>query len=385
MPASPTTSTPPQAVTLGDVAAALEAWAPPGSAQSYDNVGLQVGDPARPLHAALIALDVTPAVIEEARALEADLLITHHPLLFRPLRQLTPATSPGGLALRLAEAGVALYSIHTNLDAAPGGVSFALAEQLGLEDVDFLEPLAESQLKLVTFVPEAHQAGVQEALARAGAGRIGAYEACAFATPGTGYFRPRDDARPFTGTPSGTLEAAPEVRLEVQLPRWRERAVVRALQAAHPYEEVAFDLYPVQQPARNAGLGAVGTLPEPMPLAALLRHVAERLGAGSLRYAGLPEASVSRVAVCGGAGADLIGRALAAGADAYVTADVTYHRFFEVADAEGRPRMALVDAGHYETEAVTESLLQAWLRERFPAVAWHRTQSRTSPMQTFVP
>ncbi|SHK02461.1 Nif3-like dinuclear metal center hexameric protein [Rhodothermus profundi] len=369
--------------TIREIAEALEAWAPPGSAQSYDNVGLQVGDPEQTVQRALLALDLTPPVLEEARAVKADLIITHHPLLFRPLRQLTPGSMVSALALRLAASGIALYSIHTNLDAAPGGVSFALATHLGLQEVQFLAKMEQALYKLVTFVPASHFDQVREALARAGAGRIGNYEACAFAAPGTGYFRPGDMARPFIGEP-GKLESAEEFRLEVEVARWDLPRVVAAMRAAHPYEEVAYDVYPVEQPYTRAGLGAIGQLDKPEPLRDFLRRVAERLHAESLRYVGDPEAPVQKVAVCGGAGADLIGRALAAGADAYVTADLSYHRFFEVLDNEGRPRMALIDAGHYETEALTETLLQHWLQQHFPAVEWRRTTVRTSPVRTFI-
>lgn len=369
--------------TVREIAAALEAWAPPGSAQSYDNVGLQVGDPEQPVRRALLALDLTPAVLGEARTLEAELIITHHPLLFRPLRQLTPDGLVSSLALRLAAAGIALYSIHTNLDAAPGGVSFALAEHLGLKDVQFLAKMEQALYKLVTFVPASHFEQVREALAEAGAGRIGNYEACAFATRGTGYFRPGDMARPFIGEP-GKLESAEELRLEVEVARWDLPRVLAAMRDAHPYEEVAYDVYPVEQPYTRAGLGAIGRLEKPEPLRDFLQRVAERLQTDSLRYVGDLDASVETVAVCGGAGADLIGRALSAGADAYVTADLTYHRFFEVLDNDGRPRMALIDAGHYETEALTEALLAAWLQQRFPTVDWKRTTIRTSPVRTFI-
>ena len=369
--------------TVRQIAEALEAWAPPGSAQSYDNVGLQVGDPERPVRRALLALDLTPAVLEEARTLEAELIITHHPLLFRPLRRLTPDSLVSSLALRLAASGIALYSIHTNLDAAPGGVSFALAAHLGLRDVQFLEKMGQALYKLVTFVPASHFEQVREALAEAGAGRIGNYEACAFATRGTGYFRPGDMARPFIGEP-GKLESAEELRLEAEVARWDLPRVLAAMRAAHPYEEVAYDVYPVEQPYTRAGLGAIGRLEKPEPLRDFLQRVAERLQTDSLRYVGDPDAPVETVAVCGGAGADLIGRALAAGANAYVTADLTYHRFFEVLGNDGRPRMALIDAGHYETEALTETLLATWLRQRFPMVDWKRTTVRTSPVQTFI-
>ena len=370
--------------TVAEIAAALEAWAPPASRLDYDNVGLQVGDGRRAVRAVLVALDLTPAVVEEARALGADLVVTHHPLLFRPLKRLTADDPAGALALRLAEAGLAYYAVLTNLDAAPGGVSFALAERLGLEEVRFLEPSEGKLVKLVTFAPADHADAVRRAMAEAGAGRIGDYEACAFTLRGTGHFRPGAGARPFVGEAGGPEEAVDEVRIEAEVMRWDLGRVVRAMRAAHPYEEVAYDVYPVEQPATRAGFGAVGALPEPTTLEALLPLVAERLGAAALRYSGDPAMRVARVAVCGGAGAGLIGRALAAGADAFVTADVTYHRFFEPLDAEGRPRMALVDAGHYETEALTEALLVDWLGRRFPGVAFHRTRHRTSPMRTFV-
>ncbi len=274
--------------TIGDVGKALEEWALPGWAQSYDNVGLQVGDAQRAVGRALIALDLTPAVLDEAKQHGATLIVTHHPLLFNPLRSITADGFVSNLALRLAEAGIALYSIHTNLDAAPGGVSFALAELLDLHDVRFLDVLE---------------------------------------------------------------------------------------QADHPAE----------QPTIQAGLGAIGRLATPMTLTAFLQHVAERLRAGSLRYTGDLEAAVETVAVCGGSGSSFTPQALQAGADAYVTADVTYHKFFDVLDLEGHPRMALIDAGHYETEAVTEGLLQHWLSQHFPTVAWRRTATRTSPVETFVP
>lgn len=371
--------------TIRAIADALEAWAPPDSAQSYDNAGLQVGDARRPVKCGLLALDLTPAVIDEAETIDASLIITHHPLIFQPLKSVTADSFTSGLALRLAEAGIALYSIHTNLDAAPGGVSFALAEHLGLTDVDFLDGLADTLYKLATFVPRDDVEAVHTALADAGAGRIGDYEACAFSTEGTGYFRPGDATQPHIGTAGGALEAVDEVKLEVEVARWDLGAVLDALQAAHPYEEVAYDVYPVKQKNSRAGLGAIGRLETPLMLDDFLQRVADRLEADCLRYVGDPSSTVERVAVCGGAGSDFTGTALRAGADAYVTADVKYHGFFQVLDPEGRPSMALIDAGHYETEALTETLLRDWLAERFPAVDWRRTQTHTSPVDTFVP
>ncbi len=373
------------APTIAEITDALEVWAPPGSAQDYDNVGLQVGDASRSVTSALLALDATPEVLEEAKDTDADLVITHHPLLFQPLEGVTADGYVSTLALRLAEAGIGLYSIHTNLDAAPGGVSFALADRLGLENIEFLDGFEETLYKLAVFVPEEAFHQVRRALADAGAGHIGDYEGCAFASDGTGFFRPGEDADPYIGEAGGDVESAEEKKLEVEVAHWDLGSVLAALQEAHPYEEVAYDLYPVQQKNTRAGLGAIGQLESPGPLSAFLERVAHELDADSLRYAGNPDATVERVAVCGGAGSDFIGKALSAGADAYVTADVTYHEFFDVLDAEGTPQMALIDPGHYETEALTEALLRDWLQERFQSVTWRRTRTRTSPMKTFVP
>mgnify|MGYP006282823789 CR=1 FL=1 len=373
------------APSIADITTALEAWAPPGSAQDYDNVGLQVGNADRDVTSAVLALDATPKVLEEARAHNAELVVTHHPLLFQPLDGVTADGYVSNLALQFAEAGIGLYSIHTNLDAAPDGVSFALANRLGLSDVGFLDGFEDTLYKLAVFVPEQAFEEVREALADVGAGQIGDYEACAFSTEGTGFFKPGADTDPHIGTAGGDVEAAAERKLEVEVARWNLGTVMAALQEAHPYEEVAYDLYPVTQKNSRAGLGALGHLDAPMPLSAFLNRVATRLDAGSLRYAGNPDATVERVAVCGGAGSDFIGTARSAEADAYLTADVKYHEFFDVLDTDGTPQMALIDPGHYETEALTERLLRDWLQEQFPAVSWHRTGTITSPMRTFVP
>lgn len=366
------------------IIAALEAWAPPGSAQSYDNVGLQVGNRRQAVQRAIIALDMTPAVLEEAREAGAELIITHHPLLFKPLQAVTADSYESNLALQLARHDMALYSIHTNLDAAPGGVSFALAETLGLTEVQFMQGMPDATKKLMVFVPVDHARTVHEAMAAAGAGTIGDYEACAFGSEGTGYFKPGEGADPFIGEAGGSLESAKEVKLEMEVPRWHLNAVRKAMVDAHPYEEVAHDIYPVEQPTTTAGLGAVGTLEVPMRLPDLLQRVSDRLDAPSLRYTGDPESTVERVAVCGGAGAGFVQQALASGADAYVTSDVKYHDYFNVLATDGTPRMAFIDAGHYETEALTEALLCRYLQERFADVLFTETSTRTSPMRRFI-
>lgn len=368
---------------INTITSTLESWAPRGMQQTYDNVGLQVGDPDAVVDTAVIALDLTPAIADEAIAQNAQLIITHHPLIFRPLKSVTTRDWHGSLILKLAQAGIALYCIHTNLDAAKGGVSFALAQQLGLRDIGFLKPMDNTLVKLVSFVPRTHTSGVRAALADAGAGRIGEYDACAFVGTGTGYFKPGENTAPHTGTAGGGITSADENRIEVEVQRWDLPRVLRALHQAHPYEEVAYDVYPLENAGTRTGMGAIGNLSDAEPLDAFLQRVSSALSTSSLRFVGDASASIQRVAVCGGSGSDLTDAALRAGADAFLTADITYHRFFDVLDTAGEPRMALIDAMHYETEACTESLLQNWLNEKFPDVNWHKTSLRTSPVQAF--
>ncbi len=370
-------------VTLSHIANALDTHAPAGSAMAWDNVGIQVGDPAQLTQTALVALDCTPAVIDEAEKLGATLIVTHHPLLFQKLSRVQAGAGPSGLAYRLAQRGIGLVSMHTNLDVARKGVSFALAELLGLQDVSFLHPTAEARYVLTTFVPATHLELVREAMALAGAGQIGLYTDCSFQTAGTGTFRPDDTATPFTRTAAGALEHAAEIRLEMEVPRWHLPRVVHALVQAHPYEQPAYHAVPTVHPDPNTGLGAMGVLPEPLTREAFLRHVCDKLETPALRTTAGPD-TIHRVAVCGGSGSDFAGDALRAGAHAYVTADVTYHKFFDVLDAAGQPRLLYVDAGHYETERHTEKLLCTLLADLFPQVAWHRTSVRTSASEVFL-
>ncbi len=370
--------------TVGQIEKAISEWAPVETAQGYDNVGLQVGDPAARVSRVLVALDLTHAVIDEAEALAAELIVTHHPLLFHPLKRLSPDRFVSGLAWRLARAGIAHIAAHTNLDVAKGGVSFALAGVLGLQDVRVLDPAPDSRVKVATFVPVENAPSVRAAMAEAGAGRIGAYEACAFESSGTGYFKPLAEARPYLGRPAGPLESVQEVRLEVEVASWRLGAVLSALAQAHPYEEVAYDIYPLRNRSRDTGFGAVGVLPAPVPLNRFLAQLADAIEGTTLRYVGAENGVIATVAVCGGAGRSLIDAAIRSGADAYVTADLGYHSFFEVLDFVGDATLALIDAGHYETERPAELLLVDRLSAQFPDLDWTRTTLRTSPVRDFV-
>lgn len=369
-------------MTVADVLEAVHAAAPAGQAADWDAVGLHVGDPSAAVTRVLVALDLTPAVVAEAASLGAEVVLTHHPLLFTPPKRVTTNDAVGAIVWSLARHGIAAIAAHTNLDAATDGVSVALADQLGLDDVRILAPLPEALVKITTYVPHADADAVRAAMAHAGAGQIGAYQGCSFSTHGEGRFTPLDGAAPAVGA-VGTPEVVSEARVEAVVPRWRADAVRHAIAEAHPYEEPATEVAPLLGGAAREGFGAIGTLPQPEGLATFLLRVCERLEQPSLRYAGRDETRVSRVAVCGGSGLSFLPSALAAGADAYVTADVTYHRWFEALGPQGDPRLVLVDAGHYETERVAEHLLAQIVARACPGLSVITTQTRTSPVRSF--
>lgn len=355
--------------TIADVARLLETWAPRATAESYDNVGLQLGDARRTVSGGIVALDLTHEVIDEALAAGANLIITHHPVIFRPAKQITSDSLTGHLLLRLAEAGMALYAIHTNLDNAEAGVSFALAETLGLHHVRLLNGKPDLRSTVVFhFEPQAtdHLYAVLQNIG------FGHPEIC---QSDVRFLPSHDDA---TTSPDGHT-------LTISIDRWHVSKLVALLQGQLGSALRSYHVVPTAEAHAHVGLGAIGELTEAESLATFLERVAVRLKADALRYVGDADQRIRRVAVCGGSGSSFINQALAADADAYVTADVTYHTWFNALDADGAPRLALIDPGHYETEAMTEDLLAQHLATAFSDVVWQRTSTTTSPMQTYVP
>ncbi|MDI9600339.1 MAG: Nif3-like dinuclear metal center hexameric protein [Acidobacteriota bacterium] len=341
---------------VGDVIVAVDRLAPFALAEPWDHVGLQVGSPhdglsndaaasagARPV--VLVALEVSDAALEEAGRLGARAIVAHHPLIFDPLERLSDDTEAGRLALRAARQGVAVITAHTNLDKARGGIADVVAGLLGLEAVQPLQPAAADVLKLVGFVPEDDADLVRQALFAVGAGVIGEYEHCSWSVGGQGTFFGRHGTTPAAGV-AGRDETVAELRMEVVFPRRLRRRVVAAYIAAHPYEEPAFDLVPVENEIASLGLGRLGVLPAPLSLAALADEVAAVLRLPSVRYAGDGAREVFRVAVLPGSGAEAIARGVAQVADVLVTGDVKYHEA-RAAQAQG---LALIDAPHGWTE-----------------------------------
>jgi dinuclear metal center YbgI/SA1388 family protein len=340
--------------TVGDVIAALEAAYPPALAAEWDAVGLVCGDPADQVESVLVAVDPVPETVDEAIG-RHQLLVTHHPLLLRGVHGVGADTPKGALLHRLIRGGTALFTAHTNADSADPGVSDALAAAIGLDvSGPLISEPAEPLDKIVTFIPTGPViTAVHEAMSAAGAGRIGDYSHCSFATAGTGQFKPLEGANPTIGS-VGKLERVAETKLEMVLPRARREAVVAALRATHPYEEPAFDVFELAELASSRGLGRIGTLPEPEPLSAFAARVRAALPetAGGVRAAGDPDRPIRTVAVCGGAGDSALGAATGAGVDAYVTADLRHHPAAEhlLAGTVGRATPALVDVAHWASE-----------------------------------
>jgi len=357
------------AVRPEEVYRALDARYPFRTAYDWDNSGWQIRT-SRPVERCLVALDPSPAAVTRAMELGTDLLVTHHPLFFPHMRTLDPDTTAGGVVRSLLEHNLGLLSLHTPFDLRLDGTSGALASRLGLQEVRLLKPAGEAVFyKLAVFVPADQAASLRDALAAAGAGRIGDYEACSFITPGTGSYRPLAGADPYQGE-VGRLEEAAEVRLEMRVPEGVLDGVLTAMRAVHPYDEVAFDLYRTHRQEDGLGLGAVGEWPEPLGLDDTLARIKKALGGPPLLVSG-PDGTgtgvgdgggeserISRVAVMAGSAGDLIPAAAAAGAELFVGGDLKYHTRLE-AD----PRMVCVDPGHRATEQPGVERLAEVLRE----------------------
>lgn len=338
----------------------LEDIAPISLAENWDNVGLLVGDPQAGVEGVLVALDLTQDVIEEAIDRQCNFILLHHPPIFQPLKRLTASNPETKLILTAVKNGLNLYAAHTNLDKALGGVNDRLAQVLNLNNIEILSAkVKEQHYKLVVFVPETHEKEVRQAMGDAGAGFIGNYSHCTFRAKGTGTFLPQSGADPFLGE-VGQMEEVAEFRLETIVPDHILGKVLEAMMEAHPYEEVAYDLYPLANAGTpRGGLGRIGNLTEPLPPEDFVAFVKEQLSMSSVRVVPGKHELIRRVAVCGGSGGRLIREAARKGAQAFITGDVDYHEG-QLAESLG---LMLVDAGHGTTEKVVLPFLVEQLNE----------------------
>ena len=361
-------------ISIREVTEYLEAWAPRAWQEDYDNSGLLTGSPNTPVRGILLSLDCTEGVVKEAIELGCNLIIAHHPVIFKGLKKLTGQSYVERTIISAIKNDVAIYAIHTNLDHVRTGVNKKIADKIGLRQQSILLPRKDTLGKLVTFVPATHAEQVAAALHAAGAGNIGNYKDCSFQIDGEGTFRPTADANPFLGQ-AGQLERVAEKRIEVIFPIHLEDALLRALRQAHPYEEVAYYLQRLTNENQDVGAGLVGDLEEPEEPIAFLQRLKTVMQAACIRHTPSAGKSIKRVAVCGGAGSFLLPHAIRAGADVLVSADFKYHEFF---DADGRIMVA--DIGHYESEQFTKDLIGEVLREKFTTFAINFSKQVTNPL-----
>lgn len=349
-----------------DLMALMDGWAPPQLAESWDNPGLQAGDPDQKVGAVMVALDVTRENVGYAKTHGIDMIISHHPFLFKAMKRIDTGTEKGAILRDLLAHGISAFAAHTNLDTADGGVNDALAEALDLRNCRGLVPVREHRrCKLAVYVPREKAQAVRDALAKAGAGSLGGYSGCSFSADGTGHFCGGSGTHPYIGR-AGEETAAEEVRIETFFtPEIRER-VISAMLAAHPYEEPVYELYALENGSRWDMMGRIGELPQPMRGEEALAYIQERLGIPVLKYAGKSGADVRRVAVLGGAGAEFAPLARKAGADLYLTGDVKYHEAQDAA-ASG---LILADGGHFYTERVVIPVLAERIRRSAVKKGW---------------
>jgi len=348
-----------------DIVASLFELAPANLAADWDNVGLLAGDPSAPVSGVAVALDPTPAAVAAAARAGAQLLVTHHPILFSPLRRVRTDEPEGEIIAAALRAGVAICAMHTNADRVRGGLNDLLAQGLRLRDVEVLEPSPPAGLlKLAVFVPLDQADAVRQAMAAAGAGRLGDYAECSFGSLGTGTYRPLPGAQPYAGA-VGELAHAEELRLEMLVPRRTLPAILSAMLAAHPYEEVAYDLYPLENSFPGAGDGRIGRLDPPRSLQALAQTAQKFLQAPALRVVGEPERTINTVAVASGSAGNLVARAAARGAEAMLLGECQHHHVL-LARQLG---LALLEAGHHTTERLVIPYFVTYLKGRFPDLA----------------
>lgn len=360
---------------IGHITAELEKFAPLALQEEYDNCGLLIGTPSDECHGALLAVDVTPAVVQEAIDCGMNLIVSHHPLIFRGLKRLNGA-SPAEQAIRKAIAGgIAIYACHTAMDNATEGVSHRMARMLGLENIRVLDPQEGKVVKLSVYVPEKYVEDVRLALFDAGAGHIGNYDSCSYSTDGVGTFRALEGSDPFVGN-IGELHHEKETRLEVLLPSWRQTAVETALLQCHPYEEPAYEFTAITNRSRHTGSGTVGNLPQPVNAGDFVATVKRVFNSPVARCSVYPtDIPIRRIALCGGSGSFLIPKAISTGAQAIVTSDTKYHDFVDYANS-----ILIIDIGHFESENCTKDIFYHIITEKFPNFAVRYASTDINPI-----
>ncbi|MEQ8909167.1 MAG: Nif3-like dinuclear metal center hexameric protein [Vicingaceae bacterium] len=359
---------------IKDIIQQLEKIAPPSLQESYDNSRLLVGSKDQKVNQLLLSLDCTEVVVQEAIDRKCEMIVAHHPIVFSGLKSLTGKNYIERTVIKAIKNNIAIYAIHTNLDNVYHGVNQKIAEKLGLKNTKILSPKKELLQKLVFFCPVKDSEKVRAAIFKAGAGQIGDYDACSFNLKGEGTFRAGENTNPHVGE-KGKLHKEEEHRVEVVLPNYLEAKVIAALKKAHPYEEVAYDLYSLRNSWEQVGSGMIGDLEEEQDFQAFLKSLKSKLNTPLIRHTKLHKKKVKKVALCGGAGSFLLNAAKAKGADVFITGDYKYHQFFDAED-----EIVIADVGHYESEQFTPELLQEFLMENLPELSTKLVQTNTNPI-----
>lgn len=363
---------------IQEITTYLESVAPPSLQESYDNAGLLTGNGQWNCTGIITTLDATEEVVLEAIEKKCNLIVAHHPIIFGGLRKITGKNYVEKTIITAIKNDIAIYAIHTNLDNMLYGVNAAIADKLGLVNRSILSPKNETLKKLYTFVPVDHAEQVRSAIFNAGAGHISNYSECSFNIAGQGTFKPGEGTNPFTGK-IGIRHTEDEIKMEMIFPAWSENSILTALKSNHPYEEVAYDIISLDNTNQLVGSGLVGELPESISEKQFLTLIKERFNLSVIRHTPLLNREVRKVALCGGAGSFLIGAAIAADTDFYITGDIKYHEFFDANN-----RLVMADIGHYESEQYTIDLLFDILSQKFPTFAVLKTGVKTNPVHYFL-
>lgn len=363
---------------IAEVISLFEGFAPRTYQESYDNSGLQVGNPEDEVRGALLTLDITEAVVDEAIAKGCNLIIAHHPVIFSGIKSLSGQNYVQRIVQKAIKSDVNLFAVHTNLDNMRNGVNEKIASKLGLINTRILAPTNGNLYKLQTYVPVAQSDTVRDALFVAGAGEIGKYSECSFSASGNGTFKGDENTKPFIGTPGGERETVEEIKLEVVVPAHLKNKVHSAMLSAHPYEEVAHEWILLQNVNPEIGAGVVGELENPVSEIEFLNLLKTNLKAEIVRHTALSGAPVRKVALCGGSGSFLLNNAINTQADIFISADFKYHQFF---DAEGK--IVIADIGHYETEQFTVEIFDAILKKKNVTFAVLFSTLDTNPIKYF--
>lgn len=363
---------------ITEIISFLETKAPPSLQEHYDNAGLITGNAGWECSGVICSLDATEDVVKEAIAENCNLIVAHHPIVFGGLKKINGKNYVEQTVIAAIKNDIAIYAIHTNLDNVINGVNGKIANLLGLQNISVLSPKENTLKKLFTFVPIDKAEQVRDAIFAAGGGHIGNYSECSFNTEGLGTYKAGQGTNPYVGT-IGEQHQENEARIEVIFPDWLESSVIEAMKASHPYEEVAYDVVRLSNPYREIGSGVIGILPEAVNETVFLEKIKKLFDVPVIRHTRLLNRPIQKVAVCGGAGSFLVSKALAAGANIYITADMKYHEFFDATD-----RIIIADIGHFESEQFTIDLLKEILEQKFPNFAVLKTQVKTNPVRYFL-